>query len=419
MAPSAKPSISTWGSVCRMSFILWAPLRFKKQARNGSMRESRTPARLVRLLLADFRNHAARIGSSFEFVDEHLGILIVAFVVEAHFGRYAFKVLRRPHRIPDLLAGRQLAPVVLDALLDGGKHDRHRIIGINRVAFRSFAEFRLVAVRPLFVGLRYVPCDGAVQGAGDIRSGDVRHAGGIQRVAAHERGRDPFVLRLFHKQGAFGVHSSEEDEIRLLALDGRQHAVEILLTDRYALIPDDGCSRFLGRIPESFGQSLAVSRLVLNDEDVFGIQRLHRVLGSGRALEVVARDDAVGHLELAVGELRRRAGGRDHRQIVFFIDDRGGNGNAGIQMADDAHDGLVGADLLGVGDTLFGIALVVIRDQLKRKAQLGELVLVVVERQLGSELDRLSLNRASARQRRLRSDLDDLSAAFGPALLIR
>ena len=83
-----------------------------------------------------------------------------------------------------------------------------------------------------------------------------------------------------------------------------------------------------------------------------------REVGPQLALLVVAAAGAEGVPQAALGDLRVGRRGRDEENVVLGVDFGGGDGDAGVEVADDEMDA-VADELVGDGDALLGIGDVV------------------------------------------------------------
>ena len=85
---------------------------------------------------------------------------------------------------------------------------------------------------------------------------------------------------------------------------------------------------------------------------------VEREIGPQLALLVVAAAGAERVPQAALGDLRVGGRRRDHQHAVVGVDFRGGNGHAGVEVADDELDA-VADELVGDRDALLGIGDVV------------------------------------------------------------
>ena len=113
-----------------------------------------------------------------------------------------------------------------------------------------------------------------------------------------------------------------------------------------------------GGLLEHLGNALAVGGAVVDDRDLLQLQRVGGVEGQAGAQGVVVGDDAVGGLVAGLGQVG--VGGRagDVRDAAIVVDLGGGDGGAGVQVADHAGD-LGVAQLLGDGRALLRVGGVV------------------------------------------------------------
>ena len=127
----------------------------------------------------------------------------------------------------------------------------------------------------------------------------------------------------------------------------------------------------LGLLLEVLGDALAVGGLVVQHADGLDALALGE-LGAHGALHVVPAADPAHFQVAAVGDLGVGVGGGDVGQVGGVVFLGGGDLHAGIVVADDAQDGRVGDDGLGVGHAGVRVGLVVVGGQFDLEAHLGE-----------------------------------------------
>ena len=99
-------------------------------------------------------------------------------------------------------------------------------------------------------------------------------------------------------------------------------------------------------------------------------------------------------------------GGRDHRERYFLVDVRRGDGDPGVQVADDGDDVLVRDHVPCVGDADVGLGLIVERHDLDLVPHRLQRTLVLFHCQLRAQLDAFAERSLAATERALRRDLD-------------
>jgi len=339
-------------------------------------------------------------------------LLRIALVVELDRTRHAV-VLHFADRRGDRLARGGLA--ALGDVLQRPDGDGGGDVGLGGVRLGILAVLLLELLAEL-LGLR---AGGRSRGRGVVRAhhhlaADLDEVRGVHAVGAEELRLHAFLARLLEEGRALVVDPAEIDEVGILGLDRGDDRVEVRLLLR-ALEADDLHALLLEVVLERLRDALAVGRLVVQHVGRLDFQGAGGELGAHRALHVVAPADAIDVGIPAVGDLLVGVRRRDHRERVFLVDLRRGDGDAGVQVADDDHDVLVGDDVLRVGHADVGLGLVVVGHQLDPEAGLLQVALELLDGELRAELDALAERRLAAAERALRRDLDrSLALGGGP-----
>ncbi len=134
----------------------------------------------------------------------------------------------------------------------------------------------------------------------------------------------------------------------------------VLLADVDAFVEDFLLAAGVHEAARGVGEPLAVGGLVVDDGDLLVLEIAERQIGPQLALLVVAAAGAEGVPQLAVGDLGIGRRGGDEQDVVVGIDFGGGDGDAGVEVADDELDA-VADELVGDRDALLGIGDVVAR----------------------------------------------------------
>ncbi|KAF1858236.1 hypothetical protein Lal_00014736 [Lupinus albus] len=298
------------------------------------------------------------------------------------------------------------------------RHHHHGIVDVRRVQLHVHVELLLVAgaevlhdflLRALHAArFRAIHLAFAEAVAGEAAQRVRAHA-----VAAHEHGLDAQRLHLLEHRARDGIHAAEEDQVRLLRLDRREDRRVVGGRGAREFAADDLDARFFQALREFVRDALAVRRAVVDDGDVFRVQRVDRILAQRAAQLRIAGDDAERAGEMLARVHGRRRGGRDLHDAGVVVDLRRGHGGAGIQVADDAVDLRVD-EFLRDRRALFGIGAVVLGHELQRDllaVQREALRVQLVDRHARGVLVVLAEVGAGAGDGRHVADLDDLLRA--------
>src|SRR5262245_103468 len=337
-------------------------------------------------------------------------LLGVALVIELDGARHA-GVLHLANGARDGLTRGGLA--ALGDLFERLDRDGRGDVRLRRIGFGVLLELVLVLVAGLF-GLRTGRGRrrGRVVSADDRLAADLNEVRRVQTIGAEELRLHALLACLLEERRRLIVDAAEVEQLRVLCLDRRDDGIEVRLL-LGALEADDLHALLLEIVLERLRHALAVRRLVVQHVRRLHLQGAGGEFGADRALDVVAATHAIDVRIAAIGDLLVGVGRRDHGEVVFLVDLGRRDGDAGVQMADDDHDRLVGDDVLRVRDADVRLGLIVVRDQLDLEAGFLEIALELLDAELRAELDAFTERGLAAAQRALRRDFDRLALRGG------
>ena len=239
---------------------------------------------------------------------------------------------------------------------------------------------------------------------------------GAAAVAGDELGADAQLLDLAQHRSGLGVHAAIHHHLGALGLDLGEDGHEIggLVGGEFA--PDHGAAPSLHGLLHLVGEALAVGRAVVDDGDLLA-QVAGGVLADGQPLLHVVGDGAIDQLEALLGELGIGRGRGNHRDAGLVVNAGGGNGGAGVQVANHALDAGV-TQALGHGGGGAGVGLVVLGHQLELDllaVQGHALGVVVLDGHPGAILDVFAQVRLGAGEGGCHAELDHDFLGVGDA----
>ena len=188
--------------------------------------------------------------------------------------------------------------------------------------------------------------------------------GRANAVAAHELGRNAQGFHLAQHRAGHSIHTAEENDVRLFALDGGQNSVEVGGFVGGELFGNDSAASSNHSFAELFSNALAVGSTVVDHSNGFAFQGFDSVLAQSATQLGVISHHAEGGFETLACVLGVGRRGRDLGNASIAVNLGCGDGRARVQVTD--HAGNLGvSQFLGDCGALLGIGCVVFGHQLE------------------------------------------------------